>query len=73
MTDYFYVRPGRDNWQPTVTECRQQLLRELLKGVTLKQAKESMYQRYQNVSKTYWDEFWDAVTDIPLGRKYVRG
>lgn len=73
MTEYFYVRPERDNWHPTVNECRQQLLRELLKGATLKQAKDTMYQRFQNVSKTYWDEFWDDVVNVPLGRKYVRG
>ena len=73
MTEYFYVRPERDNWHPTVSECRQQLLRELLKGATLKQAKDTMYQRFQNVSNTYWDVFWDEVTAVPTELAYVRG
>jgi hypothetical protein len=73
MSYYFYVRPDRTNWEPTVEECRQQLLRELLKGETVERAKGSMFQRFQNVSNTYWDEFWKEVTAIPLGKRYVRG
>lgn len=69
---YFYVRPNRDNWQPTVEKCQRQLLRELLKGRTLDQAKQAMFQRFQNVSNTYWDEFWEEVTSVPTELAYVR-
>jgi len=67
---YFYVRPERNNWEPTVLKCRRQLLRELLKGYTVKQAESIMCSRFQNVSMTYWKEFWQAVTDVPFEHAY---
>ena len=67
---YFYVRPDRDNWQPTIEKCRRQLLRELLDGKTVSQAEGSMFQRFRNVSNTYWDEFWKEVTSLPVERAY---
>jgi hypothetical protein len=70
MKYYFYVRPDRNNWQPTVEKCRRQLLKELLGGKTVKQAESTMHCRFQNVSNTYWDEFWNDVTDIPVERAY---
>jgi len=70
---HFYVQPDRDNWQPMIEKCRRQLLRELLKGVTIKAAEQSMYHRFQNVSNTYWAEFWEDVIDVPMERGYVRG
>jgi hypothetical protein len=70
---YFYVRPNRDNWKPTIEKCRQQLLRELLKGATVEQAKSIMFQRFQNVSNSYWAEFWNEVTAVPVEPAYVRG
>jgi hypothetical protein len=70
---YFYVRPNRDNWKPTIEKCRRQLLRELLKGATVEQAKFTMFQRFQNVSNTYWNEFWNEVTAVPVELAYVRG
>lgn len=70
MKYYFYVRPNRDNWRPTVEKCQRQLLRELLNGATIEQAKGSMFQRFQNVSNTYWQEFWEDVTSVPMERAY---
>jgi hypothetical protein len=70
MKFYVYVRPDRDNWWPAVEKCQRQLLRELLKGSTMKQAEAAMFQRFQNVSNTYWREFWRDVTDIPVERAY---
>lgn len=67
---YFYVRPDRDNWQPTIEKCRRQLLRELLDGKTVSQAEGFMFQRFRNVSNTYWDEFWKEVTSLPVERAY---
>jgi hypothetical protein len=70
MKYYFYVRPDRDNWQPTVEKCRRQVLKELLNGATPEKAKSTMHYRFQNVSNTYWDEFWEDVTNIPTERAY---
>ena len=67
---YFYVRPDRDNWTPTVEKCRRQLLREIVNGRNFESAKHSMFQRFQNVSNTYWDEFWAEVINIPQERAY---
>lgn len=73
MKYYFYVRPDRANWWPTVEKCRRQLLRELLKGVSPDQAKDSMFQRFQNVSNTHWNEFWQDVVGVPVEHACVRG
>lgn len=70
MSQYFYVRPDRDNWQPAVEKCRRQLLRELLKGSTIASAEGHLFQRFQNVSNTYWNEFWREVTNLPVERAY---
>ena len=70
---YFYARPDRDNWTPTVLKCRRQLLRELLKGQTVAQAESAMHGRFQNVSNTYWQEFWQEVIDVPLEHAYGVG
>lgn len=70
MKYYVYARPNQDNWQPTVEKCQRQLLRELLKGSTLKQAEAAMFQRFQNVSNANWREFWNDVTDVPVERAY---
>ena len=68
---YFYVRPDRDNWTPTVEKCRRQLLRYLLEGKwTLPQAEHILFSRFQNVSNTYWHEFWKEVTEIPVEHAY---
>jgi hypothetical protein len=66
MAQYFYVRPNRDNWEPTVSKCRRQLLRELLKGTSVNMAEKSMFIRFENVSNTYWDQFWHEVTSVPV-------
>ena len=66
MTYYFYARPDRDNWAPTVDKCRRQLLRELLKGSSVDMAEKSMFRRFQNVSNTYWNDFWYEVTSVPV-------
>ena len=70
MKYYFYVRPDRPNWGTTVEKCRRQLLRELLKGVSLERAKDSMFQRFRNVSNTYWPEFWEEVIAVPVEHAY---
>jgi len=67
---YFYVRPERDNWAPTVLKCRRQLLRELLKGQSITRAESILHSRFQNVSNTYWREFWQEVTNVPLEHAY---
>jgi len=67
MSDYyFYVRPTRDNWAPTVEKCRRQLLRELVSGKSLKEAEYNLFQRFRNVSNTYWRDFWREVTSVPV-------
>ena len=68
--NYFYVRPDRDNWTPAIEKCRRQLLRELVAGRTLEQAKGRMHTRFRNVSNTYWDEFISEVLDIPAEHAY---
>jgi len=70
MSDYFYVRPNRANWKTTVAKCQRQVLRELLKGKTVEQAEFAMFHRFQNVSNTYWREFWEAVTAVPVEHAY---
>jgi hypothetical protein len=70
MKFYVYARPDRDNWWPAVEKCQQQLLQELLKGSPMKQAEAAMFQRFQNVSNTYWSEFWRDVTAVPVERAY---
>jgi len=67
---YFYVRPSRDNWKPTVEKCRRQLLRELMAGKSLKEAEHNLFQRFQNVSNTYWVNFWSEVTSVPVEHAY---
>ena len=67
---YFYVRPERDNWAPTVLKCRRQLLRELLKGQSVGYAESIMQSRFQNVSMTYWRQFWKEVIDVPVEHAY---
>jgi len=68
---YFYVRPNRANWKPTVARCQRQVLRELLKGKTVEQAERAMFQRFQNVSNTYWRDFWEEVTAVPVEHAYA--
>jgi hypothetical protein len=61
---YVYARPDRDNWEPTVERCRKEIVALVISGgpkwATIEYA---MFQKFQNVSKTYWPQFWKDVTD----------
>ena len=66
--NYFWVRPERANWQPTIEQCRRQALRFLLEPKKIGTLEGTMYQQFKNVSDTYWRQFWKEVTSIPLER-----
>ena len=60
---YTYARPDRDNWQPTIDQCRKEIVALMISGgPKWGTIEDAMFQKFQTVSNTYWQEFWKDVT-----------